>query len=145
MNTFQCSYDSRLREWKNLRILIRGMSLSTACVEVDKFWQQVPLINHHLHPQDTDNWPDPWTIISENTYCTLTRAICMCYTLLMSDIIDVHLVQATDVDCVEHNLVTVGHAKYVLNYYPNSVLSTNLKDFNIIRTLPLVGIEQKIK
>lgn len=137
MNPFQLPYDHRLREWKNLRLVIRGMDLQQACVEVDRWWQQAPLIKHHLHPLDTDAWPDPWTMISENTYCTLTRAIGMCYTLLMSDIIDVHLVQATDEQCEEHNLVIVGHAKYVLNWWPNSVISTNLQSFNVTNTLSL--------
>lgn len=145
MNPFQTGYDYRLREWKNLRILIRAENLSQACVHVDDWWQQAPLVNHHLHPQDIDNWPDPWTILSDNIYCTLTRAAGICYTLLMSDIIDVHLVQATNDEGEEHNLVIVGHAKYILNYYPHSVLSTNLNEFKIVKTLPLNKLEQHIK
>lgn len=144
MNPFQSDYDYRLREWKNLRIISRGKSLPDLCVDIDRWWQQAPLVNHHLHPQDTENWPDPWTILSDNTYCTLTRAIGICYTLLMSDIIDVHLVQAVDQQSEEHNLVIVGGAKYILNYYPNSVLSTNLNEFKIKTTLPLNRLHKQI-
>ena len=141
MNCFQSTYDHRLREWKNLRLLIRGLPLDKACVEVDKWWQQAPLINHHLHWSDSDNWPDPWAMLSENTYCTLTRAIGMCYTLFMSDVYDVELVQATDVNCEEHNLVVVGNAKYIINYWPDSVLSTTLNNFKVIRAIPLEKIK----
>lgn len=141
MNCFQSTYDHRLREWKNLRLLIRGLSLDKACVEVDKWWQQAPLINHHLHWSDSDNWPDPWAMLSENTYCTLTRAIGMCYTLFMSDVYDIELVQATDVNCEEHNLVVVGNAKYIINYWPDSVLSTTLNNFKVIRAIPLEKIK----
>jgi hypothetical protein len=144
MNPFQYTYDSRLREWKSLRLIIRGEPLDKVCVHVDGWWQQAPLVNHHLHPQDTENWPDPWTILSDNIYCTLTRAIGICYTLLMSDIIDVHLVQAVDQQCEEHNLVIVGGAKYILNYYPNSVLSTNLNEFKVKTTLPLNRLQKQI-
>lgn len=145
MNVFQLEYDHRLRDWKDLRLLIRGQSLDRACVEVDRWWQQAPLINHYLHCADVESWPDPWTLLSENIYCTLTRAIGMCYTLLMSDIHDVHLVTATDLQCEEHNLVIVGRDKYILNFWPNSVLSTHLDDFTILREISLSSIRQKIR
>lgn len=145
MNPFQSDYDHRLRDWKNLRLIIRGESLDTACVHVDNWWQQAPLINYHLHPLDSESWPDPWTILSENIYCTLTRALGICYTLLMSDFTSVQLVQALDRECTEHNLVIVGGAKYVLNYYPNSVLSTNLQEFDIQRVLNIDTLKLQIK
>lgn len=145
MNVFQIEYEHRLRDWKDLRLIIRGQPLDRACVEVDRWWQQVPLINHHLHWADMESWPDPWTLLSENIYCTLTRALGMCYTLLMSDIHDVQLVVANDPQCEEHNLVIVGRDKYILNFWPNSVLSTNLTDFSIVRTLSLDGIKKKIQ
>lgn len=145
MNVFQTDYEDRLRDWKDLRLLIRGQALGEACVAVDRWWQAVPLVQHHLHWADTDSWPGPWTLLSENIYCTLTRALGMCYTLLMSDIHDVHLIMATDLQCEEHNLVVVGRDKYILNFWPNSVLSTTLKDFSIVRTLSLDSIKKKIQ
>lgn len=145
MNPFQDSYDRRLREWKNLRILSRGKNLDKLCVDIDNWWQQAPLINYHTHPMDIENWPDPWTILSENIYCTLTRALGICYTLLMCDVYDVHLYQANNFECVEHNLVVVGHAKYVLNYYPNSVLSTNLNEFTINKSLDINSLYQHLR
>lgn len=144
MNPFQSTYDCRLREWKNLRIISRGKSLPDLCIDIDDWWQQTPLINHHLHPLDSESWPDPWTLLSENIYCTLTRAVGICYTLLMTDIVDVHLVQAIDQQCEEHNLVIVGGAKYVLNYYPRAVLSTNLDQFRITKQLPIGRLHQNI-
>lgn len=145
MNVFQCGYDQRLREWKNLRLIIRGQNLEKVCIEVDRWWQQVPLINHHLHPLDADNWPDPWTMLSENIYCPLTRAVGICYTLLLSDIIDVHMVQAMDAQCEEHNLVIVGNAKYVLNYWPNTVLSNNLSEFKILKAIPTDTLHKNLR
>lgn len=145
MNPFQNSYEHRLREWKSLRILIRTKKLEEAAVMVDNWWQQAPLVNHHLHPQDQGNWPDPWTILSDNIYCTLTRGVGICYTLLMSDIHGVNLVRAVDSDCIEHNLVVVGNAKYILNYYPGTVLSTTLDNFDVVGELPLTCLHENIK
>lgn len=145
INIFQSDYNYRIREWKSLRIEIRTLPMNQLCVMVDDWWQQAPLINHHLHWADSDSWPDPWTILSENIYCPLTRAIGMCYTLLMSDITEVNLITACDHQAEEHHLVVVGNAKYVLNYHPKSVLSTSLADFSVVRELSTNCIRERIK
>jgi hypothetical protein len=148
MNSFQTSYNQRLTEWRQLRELSSTIPLSEACVEIDSWWQQAPFINHHLHWLDQENWPDPWTMLSENTYCSLTRALGMCYTLLLSrsDINDrIELAHAKDCQSEEHYLVVVDDAKYVLNFWPNSVLSTTLKDFTILSSKQLESIKNKIK
>jgi hypothetical protein len=145
MNVFQADYNYRIREWKSLRIEIRGMSLDKVCVAVDDWWQRAPLINHHLHWADSESWPDPWTMLSDNTYCTLTRAMGICYTLMLSDITEVNLVAANDTQAEEHYLVIVGHAKYVLNYYPKSVLNTSINDFTILRQMNLDTLKNNIK
>lgn len=145
MNPFQVEYNYRLQEWKCLRLEILGQGTETACINVDRWWQQAPLINHHLHPLDTNNWPDPWTILSENTYCTLTRAIGMCYTLLMSSFSEIKLVQATDEYGDEYNLVIVGFAKYILNYHPDTVISNSFENFKILRELTLEPLQKNIR
>lgn len=145
MNVFQLNFHERLRSWKDLRAHMSELSVEQACVECDRWWQRAPLINHYLHWTDTVNWPDPWTLLSENTYCTLTRALGMCYTLLMTDISDIELVQVSDCQCEEHNLVLVDNAKYILNFWPDSVLSTNLKDFSVLRSISLDNIKTKIR
>jgi hypothetical protein len=60
-------------------------------------------------------------------------------------IIDVKLVQATDCQGEDHDLVLVGSAKYILNYHPQSVISTTLSDFNIKNTLSLSSLKENIK
>ena len=84
-------------------------------------------------------------MLSENTYCLLTRAIGICYTLVMSGISDVKLVIATDDQAEEHYLVLVDNSKYTLNYWPNSVLSTSLDHFTVLKELSLDPILNKIK
>jgi hypothetical protein len=145
INPFQDSYLHRLTSWSNLRRYVATLPLDQACVEIDKWWQQAPLVTRHLHPQDTENWTDPWEMLSENTYCLLTRAIGMCYNLLMVGIKDVRLVIASDNQAEEHYLVLVDNSKYTLNYWPGSVISTSPEEFTIIRDLSLDSILNKIK
>lgn len=145
MNIFQDTYENRLRSWRELRIKTQSLPLDQSCVEIDRWWQQAPLVKNHLHWNDAQNWSGPWDLLSENTYCLLTRAIGMCYNLLMNEISDIKLVIASDTQAEEHYLVIVGTSKYVMNYWPDSVLNTSLNDFTILRELSLDPILNKIK
>ena len=144
MNTFQSSYDNRLQSWYNLRNQIKHYDLGQQCVEIDKWWHCAPLINHYLHPTDLPNWPGPWELLVENTYCTLARGLGMCYTLLLMKITDIEYVLAKDIDSNEVPLVLVDNAKYILNYWPSTVISNNLQEFNIVSKLDIKTINNKI-
>ena len=145
MNIFQCSFDQRLRSWRNLRTVVSTKNILDKCIEIDDWWQMAPLVNHHLHILDQTSWPDPWTLLSENTYCLLTRALGIVNTLEMSQVNQVELVIATNQQGDEHPIVLVDNAKYILNYYPKSVVNNCLKDFTIKRKLSLDSLTKKIK
>ena len=144
MNTFQLNYETRLKNWYKLREDLVNKDTKTKCVEVDNWWQRAPLINHHLHPYDINNWPDPWELLSENIYCEVARGLGMCYTLLLMDITNIEFVLATDSQGDDVSLVLVDNAKYVLNYWPDTVISNNLKDFKIVSKLDITTINNKI-
>ena len=145
MNIFQDTYENRLKSWRELRIKTQTLPLDQACVEIDRWWQKAPLVHRHLHWNDTQNWTGPWELLSENTYCLLTRALGMCYNLLMIGVDDIELVTATDSQAEEHYLVLVDGAKYTMNWWPDSVLNTPLNEFTIIRSIPVESIQNKIK
>lgn len=144
MNIFQNSYDTRLQSWYNLRTQVNELSLQSQCTEIDKWWQQAPLVNHHLHTLDTDNWPDPWELLAENNYCDVARALGMCYTLLLLGVSDVEMVEARNDQGEDVVLVLVDRAKYILNYWPDTVLSNNLSNFKIVRNIDIDNIKRKI-
>ena len=144
MNIFQSSYEARLQEWFQLRESVSKLTLKEQCITIDKWWQRAPLVNHYLHPHDIDNWPDPWELLSENTYCTLARALGMCYTLLLLDVSDIEFVLARNNLGEDVVLVLVDNAKYILNYWPNTVISNTLKDFKVVDKLDITKITEKI-
>ena len=145
MNVFQSTYEHRLRDWKQLRSRIKTLTLDQQCIEIDKWWQAAPFVKHHLSWSDSNNWSDPWTLLSENTYCSLTKAVGMCYTLLLTEVDSIELVIAKDNLCEEHYLVLVDKSKYILNYHPNTVISNVLTSFEIISSKSLESIKSKIK
>jgi hypothetical protein len=131
MNIFQLDYETRLLNWSDLRNQIKNQSLEDQCVAIDKFWQQVPIQNHYLHPDFVDQWPGPWDLIYENLYCPYARALGMIYTLLFTGTKNVELVEATDDNAVDVVLVLVNDAKYILNYWPDMVLNISLQNFTV--------------
>jgi hypothetical protein len=144
MNVFQLNYEARLSDWYDLRVRLEDSDRQATCLEVDKWWQKAPLVTHHLHILDSENWPDPWELLVENTYCEVARAVGICYTLLLLDVNDVELAEATDKMGNDVTLVLVDNAKYILNYFPDTVLSNTLSDFNIKRTVSLDNIKTRI-
>jgi hypothetical protein len=144
MNVFQLNYETRLNSWYNLRSTLEHSDTKTKCVEIDKWWQNAPLVNHHLHILDSESWPGPWDLLVENTYCTVARALGMCYTLHLMNINDIDLVEAIDMQGEDMVLVLVDRAKYVLNYWPDTVVNNNSSNFSIKRHIDVSSIKLKL-
>ena len=144
MNVFQLNYDTRLKAWYELRSQVADLDIKNKCIVVDNWWQKAPLVNHHLHILDSLHWPGPWDLLVENTYCTVARALGMCYTLLLIGIEDIILVEATDRQGEDMVLVLVDSAKYVLNYWPDTVLNNKSTDFTIKRHIDVSPIKLKL-
>jgi hypothetical protein len=143
-NIFQHDYESRLKSWYDLRLALKNQNIKDVCVQTDSWWQYAPLVNHYLHPVDVSVWPNPWELLVENSYCTIARGLGICYTLLLLGI-----------DNIEYNLgkndmgedvaiVIVDNAKYTLNYWPDSVISTSLLDFKFSISIDIAQIKNKL-
>ena len=145
MNVFTTNtFEQRLRLWHELRNTLQDSDIQTICVEVDKFWQQCPLNTYYLHPYDIKVWPNPWELLNDNNYCYYARALGMIYTLLLLGIKDVDFCTAKDYNNEEVVLVTVDRAKYVMNYWPNSVLNTTFAEFSNIKYINIDSLYNKI-
>ena len=144
INVFLLDYYTRLREWFKLKENLVDQDLSTICIEVDRFWQRVPISTYYLHPDDIEEWPNPWELINDNNYCYYARALGMVYTLLLLGIKDIDFVDAIDDNKENVVLVLVDNAKYVLNYWPESVVNTNLSDFTIVKHINIDSLKKKI-
>ena len=143
MNIFQLDYETRLSYWSELRNNLKIQSLQDQCIAVDEFWQKVPIQNHYLHPDFMDEWPDPWQLLNENLYCSYARGLGMIYTLLLLGAKNIELVEATDDNSEDVILVLVDNAKYILNYWPDTVLNNSLSQFTIKKNINIQQIIEK--
>ena len=144
INIFLQDYYTRLRAWHTLKESLQNADTETICVAVDKFWQRAPISSHYLHPADVVDWPSPWELISDNTYCYYARALGMIYTLMLLGINNIDFIEATDYNSENVVLVLVDNAKYVMNYWPESVLNINLADFTVTKRLNISSLKKKI-
>ena len=143
-NVFQLNYEARLKSWYDLRKSLEDNDIKTSCLAIDKWWQYAPLVNHYLHPNDIDNWPGPWELLVENNYCQVARGLGMVYTLQLVGIKDIDFCIAKDDNNEECALVMVDNAKYICNYYPNTVISNSLNDFTVSSHIDMTKINIKI-
>jgi hypothetical protein len=143
-NVFILDYETRLRAWATLREKVQQLPVDQKCIEIDRFWQRVPLMGHYLHTDFINDWPDPWQLISDNLYCYYGRALGIIYTLLLTGTKNIELIEAKDDNNNDVVLVLVENAKYVMNYWPDTVVNNIITDFNITRTLDISPLYNKI-
>lgn len=144
MNIFQIDYETRLQSWYELKQSVKELPILEKCIKIDNWWQKAPLINRHLHILDTEHWPTPWELLAENIYCEVARALGMCYTLYMTNVSNIELVEASDNLGNDVILVLVDNAKYILNYWPNTVVNNCLHNFSVKRTINIQHLLQKL-
>jgi hypothetical protein len=130
MNIFQLEYEARLQSWHDLKEDIKNSDLRSKCIKIDKWWQNAPTVNHYLHLKDTQNWPDPWELLVENLYCNVAKALGMCYTLYMTGEENFRMVTACDKMGNDVLLILVNN-EHILNYWPNTVETNIINDFDI--------------
>jgi len=144
MNVFLLEYETRLKSWAELRTKLTDQPLQTQCVEVDHFWQAVPIQTYYLHTDYINDWPGPWQLISDNIYCYYARALGMIYTLLLLGIKDIALCEATDYNNDDVVLVLVDNAKYALNFMYSMELNNLQQDFVVTKTIDILPLQRKL-
>ena len=117
------TFNTRLASWNQLRSQCHNLPIESALKEINSWWFNSPWRPYYLHWDDQSFWPDPWQLLSDNTFCDLARALGILYTISLldrADMADAVLVFTQDGD----NLVLVAKEKYILNWSPDSVVNT---------------------
>jgi len=116
----------RLRSWQEFRNNLSNLDLATACDATEHLWSYAPYVNHYLHFDFVEEWPNPWELIYDNYYCGLAKALAIVYTLyLSSHKPEIEIRVYNDPTTMEqYNLVYVDKGKYVLNYIHDEVVNS---------------------
>lgn len=85
---FDLRPEDRISEWRKFRTSIETLPQVDMLVQTTDLWNKAPLVNHYLDMDTCENWPDPWTLIVDNMYCEVARALGMYYTLFLTERFD---------------------------------------------------------
>ena len=137
------NFTDRLQVWYELRTSCSELPLEEALAQINEFWHQTPWQAHYLHWDDIQTWPDPWQLLSDNTYCELARGLGILYTLSLVDHKDLTSAELVLTD-EGYNLVQVNKLKYILNWDSEVIVNTPQK-YKIKRRLTLEQLKQQYK
>ena len=116
-----------MTQWKEFRHKLSDLPLEKAIVELNELWSTTPFVTYYLDPSDPTNWPDPWTLIAENYYCDVAKALGILYTIYFTghkcDNIELHVYYNYKTK-VRSNVVYMAQGKYILNYWPHEIVNT---------------------
>jgi hypothetical protein len=121
------TFEERLQQWHTLRIAASKLSSHDCYLTVNDWWFRAPMINRNLRWDDFPNWPDPWTLLDQDRWCDLARALGIVYTLMMIDESYQHRLHISQYN--NDNLVLVDNGKYILNWCPRELLNIQSQNF----------------
>jgi hypothetical protein len=143
---WQSHTDKRLASWVNLRNSCKeNYDLEKVIITIHDWWQQAPMVLRYLHTDLVKEWPDPWELIAENTYCSLAKCLGMCYTICMLDRQDISCLCISEIDNNDY-IVQVNNGLYVLNWSVDKIVNiTLLEKVTITRNIDSAVFLHKIR
>lgn len=135
-------YEDALLEWNRLRSEAQKLPLEEALHLVQDWWARAPLVAHYLHPADYEDWPLPWDLLADNTFCDLAKCLGIVYTLLLVDhkeITSLHIIQTDN-----YYVVSVNNGRFILNDQPGQIAGS-VDDADIKYSLDCEYFKNKIK
>lgn len=135
---FQQKPEDRLRSWREFRSTLDLIPLEQALAQTAEYWARAPFTPYYLDPDDPSRWPDPWTLIVENTYCDVAKCLGIVYTVTLTTHrtdLDIVFQQYTDTrNNHVYNLACVNQGKYILNMIDGAVVNTKQIDKTLALT-----------
>ena len=143
---WQSHSEKRLVAWADLRNSCKeNPNLDEMITIIHDWWQQAPMVLRYLHCDLVDDWPDPWDLIAENTYCSLAKCLGMCYTIRMLARQDIDNICILEIDNNDY-IVQVNKGLYCLNWNIDKVVNMKqLENIEITRNIDSAVFAHKIR
>ena len=121
----------KLLAWREWRQQLSAMDTESAFKETAEWWKFVPLVSKTFDPWREETWPDPWSLVSNGSFCPSAQGLGMFYSLVLCGI-DCRLVLAV-VDKEPKFLVEIAGNR-MLNYYDGEIVDTKIVDAQIVKS-----------
>jgi hypothetical protein len=127
---FKLPADERLVRWRAFRKQLDTLTLDEAVKATNELWTHCPFSPYYLDAADPKSWPDPWTLLTENWYCDVAKALGMLYTIKYTKhnpLVEFRIYHDPTTN-YDYNLVWIADGKYVLNLEDDEVVNKTLID-----------------
>ena len=127
---FKLSASERLSHWLEFRKKLDNLPLIEALEATVQMWRGCPFSPYYLDPDRPESWPDPWTLVEENYYCDLAKALGILYTIKFTKHdpdVEIRIYYDTETK-YNYNLVFINQGKYVLNLIEHQVVNNTLPE-----------------
>lgn len=147
MNPFMLSHVERLLVWREFRLELPGFDEMEQLEKVATWWAKAPLHHYSIDWDNPENWPTPWELIHENSYCPAALAYLMHQTLALSgwdpNRLRVVFIRSED----DQRLVLVVDNRFVLNFSHGEIYDyEDIKETNrIIGEIIIDGDKRSLK
>lgn len=111
--------EERILIWRNFKQDLKELTPENKLKAVAKWWADAPLINSSINIDFPSEWPTPWELIYEGTFCQCSIAYLMQQTLLMVDWPED--IELMFVDNTHDQLLVLVTGDKVLNYVVGEV------------------------
>lgn len=109
---------------------LSAMAIESACQEVATWWKFVPLVTKTFDPWREDTWPDPWTLVSNGSFCPSAQGLGMFYSLVLCGV-DCRLILAVINE--QPKLLVEALDSKLLNYYDGEIIDIKTADAQILK------------
>lgn len=109
------TFVERLEEWRSFRNKNNDTDSLTVLENTASFWASAPLGSRTLDFYTPDQWPDPWEILHNGTFCQNSVSLLIYYSLVLIDIDETLELILID-DSSDRYLAVLVDDKYILNY-----------------------------
>ena len=137
MTLWMLREEERLAKWREFRLGLDMLPFEDAIKETVHLWSYAPFVTHFLDRVPVTDWPDPWSMLIDNTYCDQAKAYGMLATLFLSAHGQSHKFSLVNgqgsTSLEEYSLVWIDEGKYVLNYIHDEVISNEqIENFTLL-------------
>ena len=138
----------RLKIWRDFRSKLDCLSFEDTLVQTLEFWAKTPFVPYYLTTDQIQNWPDPWTLIDENYYCDLAKALGMLYTMYFTSHGKQHSweirIYVDPETKYVYNTVHIDQGEYIINLIDNEIVNKERLNETLTVTHQLTQVDLKL-
>jgi hypothetical protein len=129
---FKLQTPERLKFWRQFRDKINEVEFEGALFQTEQLWNKAPFTPFYLDIEHPEDWPDPWTLVVENYYCDIAKALGIIYTIALSnhgkDVPIEFRMYYDKMTHAEYNLAVFDQGKYVVNFRTGEIVNIDTLD-----------------